>query len=489
MITVSDTGADNSLKQRSIKALIWTGSELLMRQGLQFGVAIFLARLLSPEEFGTVALLSLFVGIGTVFIESGFSSALVQKHDITHADESTVFWFNLGMGAVVMVLLWLVAPFVANFYQRPVLTPLMGVMALSVFISAVGGIQHTLLTKNLNFKAPMQASVAASLLSSIVVCVLAYYGYGIWALAWQTLTNCVVTSSLLWLLSRWRPSLTFSLPSLKKLFGFGSYLMLSSLMDVAYNRFYSLLIGKIYSVHDLGIYTRAENTKQIPVDLLSMLMYRVTFPLFSAAANDCDRLKRGMVIALRGIMFLNVPIMLGLMVTADKLVPVLFGGQWTPAIPLLQVLCLAGVLWPLHVINLSVLKALGHSHLFFRLEILKKILGTLLIIGGLYYGIIGLAWSQVVFGVLAFWINAFYTRKFLKYGAWGQMFDFLPVTIISIIMAVAVFYAGQVINLPTIGLLSAQIGLGIFIYWGLCSVFTVAAYQDIMNILIKRKVV
>lgn len=485
---MSEADGESSLKRRSIKALIWTGSELLLRQGLQFGVSIFLARLLSPEEFGTVALLSLFIGIGSVFIESGFSSALVQKHDITHADESTVFWFNLAMGAAVMLLLWLVAPLVADFYQKPVLTPLMGVMALSVFISALGGIQHTLLTKNLNFKAPMQASVVASLLSSILVCVLAYKGHGVWALAWQTLANSVITSCLLWLLSRWRPSLTFSMASLNKLFGFGSYLMLSSLMDVAYNRFYGLLIGKLYSLHDLGIYTRAENTKQIPVDLLSMLMYRVAFPLFSAAANDNDRLKRGMVIALRGIMFLNVPIMLGLMVTADKVVPVLFGEQWTPAIPLLQILCLAGILWPLHVINLSVLKALGHSHLFFRLEILKKILGTLLIIGGLYYGIMGLAWSQVAFGVLAFWINAFYTRKFLKYGVWSQLFDFLPVTLIASIMAIAVFYAGQVINLPTIGLLSAQVAIGVFIYWGLCSVFKVAAYRDILAILMRGKV-
>ncbi|MGZ8261983.1 MAG: MOP flippase family protein [Methylotenera sp.] len=483
-----DRDAHSSLKRRSIKALIWTGSELLMRQVVQFGIAVYLARLLSPEEFGTVALLYLFIGIGTVFIESGFSSALVQKQDFTNLDVSTVFWFNLGMGASVAMLLWLVSPFIAEFYQRPVLTPLMGLLALSVFISAAGSIQNTLLTKNLNFKATMKASVVASLLSGIVVCVMAYYGYGVWALAWQTLINSVVRSSLLWLLSKWRPSLAFSIQSLKKMFGFGSYLMLSSLLDVGYNRFYSLLIGKIYGVHDLGIYNRAENTKQIPVDLLSMLLYRVAFPLFSAAANDCERLKRGMVLALRGIMFINVPMMLGLMVTSDKLVPVLFGDKWAPAIPILQVLCLAGVLWPLHVINLSVLKALGHSHLFFRLEVIKKILGTLFILVGLYYGIMGLAWSQVVFGIVAFWVNAFYTRKFLKYGVWKQMLDFLPVTIISIIMAVAVFYAGQVINLSTNGILSAQITLGAFIYWGLCRIFKVAAYRDIMDILMKRKI-
>ncbi|WP_268117737.1 MOP flippase family protein [Methylobacter sp. YRD-M1] len=485
---MSSVYADNSLKKRSIRALIWTSSELFMRQGLQFGVAIFLARLLSPEEFGTVALLALFIGIGNVFIESGFSSALVQKQDISHADESTVFWFNSGMGILVAVLLWLVAPLIADFYQRPVLTPLMGVMALSVFISAIGGIQHTLLTKNLNFKAPMQASVAGSLLSGIVVCVLAYYGYSVWALAWQTLTYSAVTSSLLWLMSSWRPSLVFSIQSLKKMFGFGGYLMLTSLMDVTYNRFYALLIGKVYSIHDLGIYNRAENTKQIPADLLALLVYRVAFPLFSAAANDHERLKRGVVIALRGIMFLNVPIMLGLMVTADKVVPVLFGEQWTPAVPLLQVLCLAGLFWPLQAINLNVLKALGHSHLFFRLEVIKKVLGTLLILGGLYFGTMGLAWSQVIFSVVAFGINTFYTGKYLQYGVWNQILDFLPATIISITMAVAVFYAGQVINLSTNHLLLAQVALGIFVYWSLCSVCRITAYQDIMNVLMKRKI-
>jgi teichuronic acid exporter len=481
-----DSHSDNSLKRRSIKALLWTGSELVMRQILHLAVTIILARLLNPEEFGTVSLLYIFVGVGSVFIESGFSSALVQKQDITSADESTVFWFNLTMGALVSLLLWLIAPWIAIFYQRPILIPLMGMLALSVFVSSLGSLQNTLFTKNLNFKAPMQANVFAAMISGIVACVLAYYGYGVWALAWQILINSVITCSLLWLLSPWYPRLIFSLKSLKKLFGFGSYLLLTGLMDVAYRRFYGLLIGKIYSVHDLGIYTRAENTKQIPVDMLSMLLYRVAFPLFSAAASDYQRLRRGMVIALRGIMFLNVPMMLGLMVTADTLIPVLFGGQWTPSVPILQVLCLAGVLWPLHVINLSVLKSLGHSHLFFRLEIIKKILGVSFILGGLQYGIMGLAWSQVVSGMTSFWINAFYTRKFLNYGVWNQVLDFLPVTVISIIMAVTVFYAGQVINLSINGLLLAQIAIGVFLYWGLCSTFKVAAYQDILNILKRR---
>lgn len=447
-----------------MKAILWTGSELIMRQGLQLGIAIFLARMLTPEQFGTVALLYVFIGIGTVFIESGFPSALVQKQDITHTDESTVFWFNLVMGAVVAVLLVIIAPLIAQFFQQPILTDLMGVLAFSVFVSALGGIQHTLLTKQLNFKAPMQASVTASVMSGGVVCYLAYHGYGVWSLVWQTLANNLVTSCLLWLFSNWRPALVFSLESLKKLFGFGSYLMLTSLMDVVYNRFYGLIIGKIYSVHDLGIYNRAENTKQIPVDLLSMLMYRVAFPLFAATINDQKRLRRGVMIAIRGVMFLNVPIMLGMIVTCDKLVPIIFGQQWLPSVPILQVLCLSGALWPLHVINLNVLKALGHTNLMFRLEILKKILGLVFILVGFSYGIMGLAWSQVVFGVVAFWINSFYTERFLNFGFIKQFKEIFPVFIASGLMAVGVYQLDIVLIQPLGYKLGIEIVFGVLLY-------------------------
>ena len=472
------------LKQKAITATLWSGADIFLRQGLQFLVAVAMARLLTPEEFGTIALLYLFVGLAGVFVDSGFSAALIQRQDTTHTDESTVFWFNLAMGGAMAVGLWLLAPSIAKFFDSPVLAPLTGVLAMNLFIGALGSIHGTLLAKRLDFKTPMKIGAIATTVSGGLGISIAWQGHGVWALAIQTLVSTILTTALLWLLSRWRPRLEFSLASVRCLFGFGGYLMMAGLLDVAYSRIYTLLIGKFWTVRELGFYNRADSTKQLPVGVLTGILSRVAFPIFSAAAADKEKLRRGVRQALRGMMLINVPMMLGLMVTAEPLVLTLYGAQWLPAVPMLQVLCLAGMLWPLHVINLNVLMAQGHSRLFFRLEVAKKVVGTAVLTGGTIYGVMGIAWSQVVFGLLAFGINAHYTRIHLGYSVWEQISDFLPALAISSVMAFFVFGLGNLVIWDPGPKLLLQISTGIVIFIVGCHLAGLQAYKDGREILV-----
>lgn len=471
------------LKEKAISATLWSGADIFLRQGLQFVIAIVLARLLTPEEFGTIALLYLFVGMAGAFVDSGFSSALIQRQDVTHQDESTVFWFNLGMGAIMAAGLWVLAPSIAGFYDLPILIPLTGVLALNLFVSALGSIHGTLLTKRLDFKTPMKIGAIATTASGGVGIVMAWQGYGVWALALQTLASSFVTTVLLWQFNKWRPRLVFSMDSARRLFGFGGYLLMAGLLDIAYNRIYTLLIGKLYGVRDLGFYNRADGTKQLPVNVLTGILSRVALPIFSTASNDKEKLRRGVRHALRGIMLINVPMMFGVLATAEPLVLTLYGEKWLPAVPILQVLCLAGMLWPLHVLNLNVLMAQGYSKLFFRLEVIKKIVGTGLLIVGAAYGVMGIAWSQVVFGALAFAINAYYTRIYLNYGFWEQAGDFLPALGVSAVMALFVYGLGSLLAWDAALKLLVQVSSGVALYIFGCHMFRLEAYHDARRIL------
>jgi O-antigen/teichoic acid export membrane protein len=469
------------LKQKAISATLWSGADIFLRQGLQFIISIVLARLLTPEEFGTIALLYLFVGLASAFVDSGFSAALIQRQDISHSDESTVFWFNLGMGAAMAVVLWLLAPWIAGYFDQPVLVPLAYVLALNLFISALGAIQGTLLNKQLDFKTPMKIGAVATASSGAIGILMAWLGYGVWALAAQTLAATALTTTLLWRLHKWRPMFIFSPASARRLFGFGGYLFIAGLMDAAYNRIYTLLIGKLYGVRDLGFYNRADGTKQLPVGVLTGILSRVAFPILSAASEDKEKLRRGVQHALRGMMLINMPMMLGLMAAAEPAVYVLFGHQWLPAVPILQVLCLAGIFWPLHVINLNVLTAQGHSRLFFRLEVIKKFIGVSFLLVGAAFGVMGIAWSQVIFGLLAFAINAHYTQVYLGYGAWQQTADFLPALALAAVMAALVYLLPVIMQMQQALLLLAQIAIGTAFFVAGCHVFKLSAYREAVD--------
>jgi teichuronic acid exporter len=474
------------LRQQALSATVWSGADILLRQVLKFGVSIVLARLLTPAEFGTVALLYLFMGIAGAFIDSGFSNALVQKQDITHDDESTVFWFNAALGAFAALVLCAVAPWVSRFYGIPVLAPLTRVMGLNIFISALNSIHETLLTKSLDFKKEMTAGGIATAVSGVVALVLAFQGFGVWALALQTLTATTVLTMVLWIVNPWRPRFVFRMASARRLFGFGSYYLLTSLMEVSYSRLYTVFIGKLYGVSDLGFYNRADGTQQVMAGTLSGVLNRVALPIFSAAAHNKEQLRRGVRHAIRGIMIINLPMMIGLMATAEPVIRTVYGPRWLPAVPALRVLCLAGMLWPLQVINLNVLTAQGHSHLFFRLEIVKKALGTILLVVGASYGVMGIAWSQVAFALLSFVMNAHYTRALLGYSGWQQTADFAPVLGAAALMGMLVTVVGVVWRGPAALGLVVQIVVGIVSFVAICMTLRLEAFREGRKMVVER---
>jgi O-antigen/teichoic acid export membrane protein len=475
------------LAKRAKSAVLWSAADIFLRQGLAFCISIALARLLSPQEFGTIALLYLFTGIANAFVDSGFSAALIQRQDVTHTDESTVFWFNLAMGLSAATALWAAAPTISAFYDLPILIPLVWLMALNVFLSSAGAIHGTLLTKRLDFRTQMKIGAIATICAGVVAVALALNGYGIWALAAQSLISTLTTTFLLWAFNSWRPTFTFSCASARSLFGFGGYLFASGLLDITYSRIYTLLIGKFYSVQELGFYSRADEIKQLPVGVLSGILGRVAFPIFSSVADDKARLRRGVQMALRGVMFISVPSMLGLAAIAEPLVLALLGDQWRPAALFVQILALAGIFYPLHVINLNVLKAQGYSNLFFRLEIAKKVIGAVLISCGALFGVMGIAWSQVLVGAIGFLLNAHYTKRYLNYGPLAQLRDCLPVVGVSLLMAAGVFGASDHWNgIPLLKLIVAVLA-GAAFFLALCWGFKLTALQEAMKLLPRKE--
>lgn len=470
------------LKQRALHATLWSGIDVFSRQGVQFLVALILARFLSAEEFGTFGLLFLFTGIASIFVDGGFSAALIQRQDIDQTDESTVFWFNLFMGAIVTILLYSIAPGIAAFYGQPILQPLLTLMALNVFLGAIGAIHGSLLTKRLDFVTQMKVGVISVFVSGSVAVLMAWNGYGVWALATQAIVMTGASTTLLWLLNRWRPTLEFSRNSVSKLLGFGGYHFASILMDVIYSRLYTVLIGKFYSVRDLGYYTNADTTQQMPSGVLVKILSRVAFPMLSSASDDKVKMRRGMQLAIRGAMLVNVPMMLGMFAVSDPLVRVLFGIKWLPAVPLLRVLCLAGLLLPLHALNLNCLMAQGHSRLMFRLESFKKMIGLVLLGAGAYFGVMGVAWAMVAFSGVGLILNAHYTKRFLDYGVFAQTRDFLPILISGILMAAIIFPIATMWQSPPAIKLIGLVAIGIVVFLGIVLTARLKAASDVLSL-------
>ncbi|ESZ10238.1 lipopolysaccharide biosynthesis protein [Mesorhizobium sp. L48C026A00] len=474
------------LKQRSFKAVIWSASDAFLRTGLQFVVSIALARLLTPEDFGTVALLYLFVGVAHVFVDGGFTSALIQKQDSTHADESTVFWFNLLMGAITASLLAAFAPLIADFYDAPILVPLARIVALSIFLNGLSALQITLLKKGLRFKLLLAVGGVSTFFSGTVAIVLAVKGYGVWALAAQTVTASAVLLLLVWILQGWRPTMKISISSARDLFGFSSYMLASRLLDVTYNRLYTLTIGRLYGVEEIGYYIRADNTKQLPTSLLSGVLSSVAYPTFATIGSDKARLLRGVRLAARIVMAINLPLMFGLIIVAKPVVVVLFGTQWLPCVPILQILCMAAVLMPLQVIYGNALLAQGHANVYFRIELTKKLFAILAIAVSSLYGVIWVAWAQVAISMISFTISALYIKRYLQYSLKGQFLDCFPPFGAAVAMASLVWLiSDKLAGAPITSLILTTI-LGASLYAGVGWLFGLRSFNEVRGLLAER---
>lgn len=475
---------NRSLKTKTIHGVFWSLLERGGQQGIQLVISIILARVLLPAQFGLIAMLAIFMAIAQSFLDSGFGSALIQKKDATHVDTCSIFYFNILVGIIAAGLLCLAAPWIAAFYEEPALTPLTRFLSLNLIIGSFALIQSTLLIKHIDFKTQLKVSIAATIGSGIIGITLAYRGFGVWSLAIQSVTSALFRTVLLWFFNKWRPSLVFSFAALKNMFAFGSKMLFSGLLDTVFRNIYLVVIGKLFTATDLGFYTRAKSCTRLSTENLTSSVSRVTFPVFSRIQDDNSRLKRGVQKALATLNFLNFPMMIGLLVTAKPLVLVLLTEKWLPCVPYLQLLCVMGLLYPLHVINLNVLTAKGRSDLFLRLEILKKILTVISIAITYRWGIMAMITGHIcIVSVPAYYLNSYYTGRFIGYPLKEQILDLFPYLGITVVMGIGV-YCLQLLPFPNNwSLLVSQVLAGIIIYTGSAWAFGIAAFSEIVDVL------
>jgi teichuronic acid exporter len=424
-----------TLERRAASAAWWSALEIMARYGAQFLVMVVLARLLTPDDFGLIAMLLVFTSIGTLLVDSGFGAALIQRQHTTADDETTVFIFTACVGIATAGILLLTAPAIAAFFNQPKLVDLTRVMAMVLPLGAFAAVPDALLTMKLDFKGRARAEVVASLCSGAVAVILALRGFGVWSLVWQGIVSIGVRGLLLWLYSGWRPRGRYRGASFRSLFGFGGYMLMSGLLNTVAVRLQSLMIGKLFDSRALGFYTLAQSTQSAPASFMGQVLSRVGLPVFSTIAQDREKLVAALRSSLRMAMFLFVPCMVGVAVVARPLIEMLYGAGWTTAAPILSILALGAALWPVHVLNLAAISAQGRSDLFFRLEVIKQIAGIGLVLAFAHWGPLAIAWSTLLAGLFSAGLNTYYSKRLLGYGWFAQLADQWPTLALSAIAA------------------------------------------------------
>ena len=470
---------DESLGSRTVRALFWSFLQAAADRGMQFIIGIVLARLLFPEQFGLIGMLTIFMAVIRMFLDSGFGAALIQKREVTQSDICSIFYFNILVGLAATGLLCLAAPWIASFYRQPILIPLTRALSLTIVINSFGLIQSTILTKQINFRTFTKVSLISGMFSGTLGIALAASGFGVWSLVAQQITASLLTTANLWYFSPWRPSLLFSFNSLRNMFGFGSRLLFSGILNSIFDNIYLLVIGRLFSAVDLGYFTRAKALNDLPTQTLSEMVGRVTFPVFSSIQDDSDRLKRGLKKALTFLVLVNFPMMIGLAIIARPLVLVLLTEKWIATVPYLQLLCLAGLMYPLHVINLNVLQSLGRSDLFLRLEIIKKLMIVINIAITWRWGISAMIYGMIITSIIAYYMNSYYNGTLVGYPIREQVRDLFPYLIMSLLMGIGVFAAGMLPLSNQWSMLLVQITTGAIVYVFLCRAFRLRAFMDI----------
>jgi O-antigen/teichoic acid export membrane protein len=449
-----------TLKHKAVNAVIWSGVERLSSQLIRFVIGVILARLLMPAEFGLIGMLAIFIGVAQTFVNCGFGEGLIQRQNATHRDECSVFYLNIAVGVLAGALLYAAAPWIADFYHQSILISLTRLMALDVVINSFGIVQIMLLTKEIDFKTQLKVSVIATVISGGIAVVLAMQGFGVLSLAAQVLIGDALSVIFLWAFHGWRPSAVFSLASLRELLPYGS---------------------------TLGLFTRARQMQQLPVDNLCNIVGRVSFPVFASVQHDKALLKRGLRKAARGLVMINFPMMIGLAVVARPLVLVVLTKKWEACVPYIQLLCVGGALFPLSLIHLYALSAQGRSDLFLRLEIIKRVLVGVSVALTFRYGVKGLLIGDIVVSTISCCLNSHYSGRLIGYSWKEQILDLLPYLGISALMGACVWLAG---SLPpwggNFGQLAAEVATGMIVYFLGCRFCRLSAFSEACEVVSSR---
>lgn len=477
-----------SLKNQAVNGALWTYSQQFGTQLISFIVSIILARVLLPEEFGLIGMITIFMGIGSTLFDGGMTSSLIRSENLERSDYSTVFIFNLIVSILVYCIIFISSPLIAEFYGQPTLNQITRVYGLSFVFSAFGSVQNTLLTKSMNFKKQTLLALPALLAGSVVGLVMAYEGYGVWSLVGMTLTNTFILSAILWLTSEWKPSLLFSSSKFKKHFNYGYKLTLSGLLDIVFTNIYQIIIGRFFSASVVGYYTRANQLVMMPVANVSTALNKVAFPIFAEIQNDDVRLKNAYKKMMMLVIFIITPIVALMYVLAEPLTVFLFTDKWLPMVPIFKILCLSGVLYPLHLYNLLILQVKGRSDLFLKLEVVKKVLLTVTLFVSFSFGLYGLLWGQLLFSIVALIINTYFAGTMMSYPVQQQMMDIIPLFILSGCIGLIVYFVDIIFLSRTAILLRLIVGSisGLFLYVGLSFIFKFDSLFEIKNLILRK---
>jgi O-antigen/teichoic acid export membrane protein len=431
-------------------------------------------------------MLTVFTAVAQSLIDSGFSQALIRKQNRTETDNSTVFYFNIAVGLVLYLILFLCAPLIADFYDEPQLVSITRVIGLSLIFNSLAVVQRALLTIAIDFRTQAKASFIAAIVSGIVGITMAYHGFGVWSIVAQQLINLGLNTILLWILSKWMPKLVYSWNSFRELFSFGSKLLASGLLDSLYRNIYLIVIGKFFKASDLGYYTRAQQFGDFPSSNLTGILQRVTYPVLCTIQNDDDRLASVYRRFLRISAFVIFPLMTGLAAVAKPTILILLKEQWLFTATLLQILCFSMMWYPIHAINLNLLQVKGRSDLFLKLEIWKKILGVVVLCATLPFGLIAMCFGGIVSAIIALVINTYYTGKLINVGFFKQMRDLMPTLILSLAVGAIVYVTINTLNITPIIQLIIGVIEGIVIYIVVAKIFKFSEFKELIDIIKNR---
>lgn len=463
-------------KASVISSLFWKLLERGGVQGIQFIVSIVLARLLSPEEFGKLTLTVIFITICSVLVQGGFTTALIQKKDADEVDFYSAFYLNLFSASVLYFVLFFTAPFLAVLFEEPQLMLVLRVLALTLFFGVFNSIQIAVIQKNLEFKKLFISSLGSVIISGPVGVVMAYAGYGIWALVGQQLTAQIAITTILWVVVKWKPKFLFSFEKAKNLFSYGWKILISSLIDTLYSNIRSLIIGKMFSPAMLAFYNRGEMFPSLIIININGSIESVMMPALSFHQEDAQKVKNMMRRSIVTGSFILFPMMVGLAVVAEPLVKIVLTEKWLPAVPFLQIFCASYALYPIHTANLQAIKALGRSDIFLKLEIVKKIIGLTILGFTVFWGIYSMALGMLVSGIISSFINAYPNLKLLNYSYKEQWYDIMPSFFLSIAMGAAVYHV-RWLALSDELTMAIQIIMGVILYAMLAHLFKLECFH------------
>ena len=476
----------NSSSANVIKNFFWRIGESGGAQLVSFLVSIVLARLLTPEDYGVIALVTVFTSILQVFVDSGLGTALVQKKNADEVDFSSVFYFNVLVCLTLYAGMFVAAPAIAKFYDNPIYIPLVRVLSLTLVISGLKNIQQAYVSRHMIFKRFFFSTLGGTIASAILGIVMAYAGFGVWALAAQYVSNTAIDTFILWVTVPWRPRKKFSWMRLKELLSYGWKLLASALMDTGYTSLWNLLIGKVYSAANLSFYDQGSRYPKAIISTISNSIDSVLLPTMSSVQDDRAQIKSMTRRSIMTSVYVMAPLMMGLAGCARPLVSLILTDKWLPCVPFLRIFCITYMFWPVHSANLNAIKAMGRSDLYLRLEILKKIIGIGLLLCTVKISVMAMACSLLISSFVSQIINSYPNWKLLNYRYLEQLRDILPSILLAVVMAVAVgtvpFWGyGNVLTL------CIQIPLGVVIYVAGSAVFRMESFRYFLNMIEDRR--